>query len=290
MIKYGVVMAGGSGKRLSPLSDTISKHLLALYDKPVIYYPISLLMLIKIKNILIICNNKDIRNYKKIFGNGSRLGINIKYKIQKKPTGIPEAFSLSSKFVKKENFVLILGDNFFYGNKFIDVLKKLSKQFKHGCQIFTSNQKQIHLFGALLKKDNQFYLEEKPKHSNFNKAIVGLYFFDFTALDKYKKIKPSKRNETEMIDLIKLYNNENKISHFHMNKSIKWFDIGSYDSLLNASNYVKLLQKNNKILVSYIEKIALDNSWITKSHFKKLIKNNISNYYNNLRKLNISSH
>lgn len=289
MIKYGVVMAGGLGKRLSPLTDTISKHLLSIYDKPMIYYPISVLMLMKIRNILIICDQKDLKNYKMIFGDGSKLGIDIKYKLQKKPTGIPEGVVLSRKFVKKENFVLILGDNFFYNNNCLNILHKHAANFKSGCQIFTTEEKETHLYGVLIKRNNRLHFQEKVKTFNKNKVIVGLYFFDHTALDKYRKIDPSLRNETEILDLINLYNVENNVAHFHLGKNVKWYDLGSFDKILEASSLIKKIQNNNKILIAYVEKIAFDNCWITKSHFKKLIKNKISTYYNNLRKLNISS-
>jgi len=284
MIKYGVILAGGKGTRLSPITDSVSKHFLPLYDKPVIYYSISVLMLMKIKKILIICNLKDLINYKKLLGNGSKLGIQIKYKIQKNPNGIPEAIPISKNFVKNNNFVLILGDNFLYGNFLSKVLIESSSNFKKGCQIFTYNVSNPELYGILNQKNNNFSFTEKPKNSKSNKAIIGLYFFDNSAINRYKTLTPSNRNETEILDLLESYNKSKEVSHYHFERGFTWFDTGSYDDLLEASNFVQIIEKRQNTKISCLEEISYNNSWLNLSKIKQIIYSKNSSYYEYLRK------
>lgn len=284
MINYGVILAGGKGTRLSPITESVSKHFLPLYDKPVIYYSISILMLMKIKKILLICNLKDLSNYKKLLGNGSKFGVQINYKIQKKPNGIPEAIPLSKNFVKNNSFVLILGDNFLYGNSLSKVLLEKSSSFKKGCQIFTYNVNNPKSYGILTPKKNNFSLIEKPKNPKSNKAIIGLYFFDKSAISRYKTLTPSSRNETEILDLIGSYNKSNELSHYHFERGFTWFDTGNYDELLEASNFVQIIEKRQNTKISCLEEISYNNSWLSQKKLKKVINSKQSSYYGYLRK------
>lgn len=284
MINYGVILAGGMGTRLSPITESVSKHFLPLYDKPVIYYSISTLMLMKIKKILIICNLKDLSIYKKLLGNGSMFGVQIKYKIQKKANGIPEAIPLSKNFVKSNSFVLILGDNFLYGNSLSKLLLERSSSFKKGCQIFTYNVSNPELYGILTQKKNHLSFIEKPINSKSNRAIIGLYFFDESAIDRYKTLTPSKRNETEILDLLESYNKSKEVSHYHFERGFTWFDTGSYDELLEASNFVQIIEKRQNTKISCLEEISYNNSWINMTKLKKVVNTKNSDYYAYLRK------
>jgi glucose-1-phosphate thymidylyltransferase len=284
MIEHGVILAGGKGTRLSPITDSVSKHFLPLYDKPVIFYSLSVLMLMKIKNILIICNAKDLINYKKLLGNGSNYGINLNYKIQKKANGIPEAIPLSKNFVKNKNFVLILGDNFLYGNLLSKILQEKAYDFQKGCQIFTYEVSRPELYGILIKNKNKLSFIEKPKNSKSNKAVIGLYFFDGSSLKRYKYLNPSIRNETEIIDLIKSYNKTKEISHHHFERGFTWFDTGSYDELLEASNFVQIVEKRQNTKIACLEEISLNNSWLKLSILKKILKDKNSLYFHYLKK------
>ena len=205
MIKKGIILAGGKGTRLSPLTKVINKQLLPLYDKPLIFYPLSILMLAGIRDILIITNPNEDINFKKILGYGSNFGIKIKYTEQLKPNGLPEAFILGEKFINKQNVALILGDNFFYGQGFTNRLKKITK-FNSGATVFTYQVNNPEDYGIVEIKNNKILnISEKPKKTKSNLAITGLYFFDRDAVNFSKKLKPSKRKELEIVDLLKEY-------------------------------------------------------------------------------------
>jgi glucose-1-phosphate thymidylyltransferase len=206
VIKKAIIMAGGSGTRLRPSTLALNKHLIPIYDKPLIYYPLSLLMLIGIRDILIIVNDEDEVFFKKLIGNGEKLGIKIRYKKQLKPAGIPDAFIIGEDFIKNENVILILGDNIFYGQGLIEIIKKSKNTFKNGAKIFTYPVKKPNEFGVVELKNNKISkLVEKPKVTNSNLAITGLYFFDEQVYNISKNLIPSKRNETEIIEVLKQY-------------------------------------------------------------------------------------
>jgi glucose-1-phosphate thymidylyltransferase len=272
MITKGIILAGGYGTRLSPLTKVINKQLLPLYDKPIIFYPLSVLMLAGIKDILIITNQDEDKNFKKILGNGSNFGIKIQYIEQKKPNGLPEAFIIGEEFIKKQNVVLILGDNFFYGQDFIKNLIK-SLKLKVGSTIFTypvSNPKD---YGVVEFQNNKIKnIKEKPKKTNSNLAITGIYLFDKNVINFAKQLRPSKRKELEIVDLIKKYLKNRKLNVEFIGRGNAWLDTGSVDSLYNTSQFVASIESRQGLKIACIEEIALNNKWISKSIVKKQIK------------------
>jgi glucose-1-phosphate thymidylyltransferase len=272
MITKGIILAGGYGTRLSPLTKVINKQLLPLYDKPIIFYPLSVLMLAGIKDILIITNQDEDKNFKKILGNGSNFGIKIQYIEQKKPNGLPEAFIIGEEFIKKQNVVLILGDNFFYGQDFIKNLIK-SLKLKEGSTIFTypvSNPKD---YGVVEFQNTKIKnIKEKPKKTNSNLAITGIYLFDKNVINFAKQLKPSKRKELEIVDLIKKYLKNKKLNVEFIGRGNAWLDTGSVDSLYNTSQFVASIESRQGLKIACIEEIALNNKWISKSTVKKQIK------------------
>ena len=272
MITKGIILAGGYGTRLSPLTKVINKQLLPLYDKPIIFYPLSVFMLAGIKDILIITNQDEDKNFKKILGNGSNFGIKIQYIEQKKPNGLPEAFIIGEEFIKKQNVVLILGDNFFYGQDFIKNLIK-SLKLKEGSTIFTypvSNPKD---YGVVEFQNTKIKnIKEKPKKTNSNLAITGIYLFDKNVINFAKQLKPSKRKELEIVDLIKKYLKNKKLNVEFIGRGNAWLDTGSVDSLYNTSQFVASIESRQGLKIACIEEIALNNKWISKSIVKKQIK------------------
>ena len=284
MIRTGVILAGGTGSRIQPLTFSTSKHLLPIFDKPVIFYSLSILMLMKIKNILIICNKNDKKNFKSLLGDGLNFGVTIKYALQDKPNGIPEAINISKGFTKNQSFVLMLGDNFLYGNGLSTVLLNISKNFNEGCNIFTYTVKDPEKYGVIsLGKDNKYEIYEKPKKPKSNKAIIGLYFFDNKANKYYLDIKPSSRGETEIVDILKKYNNEKSLKSHHFERGFAWMDTGTYSDLLEASNFVRFIEGRQNLKIACLEEIALNNKWITKAEIKKNINKRQSPYYQYLR-------
>jgi glucose-1-phosphate thymidylyltransferase len=277
LIKKAIILAGGNGSRLKPITKATSKQLLSIYDKPMIYYPISLIMLLGIKEILIITNSKFLKNYKLLLGNGNKFGINIKYKTQNKSNGIPEALKLGKNFLKKETFILLLGDNIFFGHGLVDLINNSIKK-NNGCSIFTYTVNNPENFGVLkISKTKKIYkIIEKPKKFISNLAITGLYIFDNKCHDYYKKIKPSNRGELEIVSILNLYLKDAKLQHSTLTRGIMWFDTGTFESLLDANNLIFNTQKNNNKFIGSIEEIAYLNRWINKRQFKK-----IANYYNN---------
>ena len=264
----GIILAGGKGRRLGPTTLTINKQLLMLYDKPLIFYPLSILLSLKIKNILIIVNPHQIENFKKILGNGSQLGVKILYKVQKKPNGIPEAFKLGRKFINNNKVCLILGDNFFYNlklnmdeiikkNQNLIILKKVKKPEKYGVVKILKNKIQK--------------IIEKPKKRLGNLAITGIYFFDKNAYNNAKLLKPSKRKETEIVDLIKIYLKKNNLN-FKILKNIEWSDVGTIDDFNKISNFIRFKEISTKKKIACLEEIVLKNRWINKAQIKKNIK------------------
>ena len=277
MIKKGIILAGGLGTRMSPLTKAVNKQLLPLYDKPLIYYPLSVLMLAGIKKILIIVNKGQLNQFKKILPQKNNLGLSIEYKEQFKPGGLPQAFTIGEKFIGKDSVSLILGDNFFYGQSLTQILKK-NVNIKTGAKIFIHPVKNPHLYGvATLNKNKKVVnLVEKPKKTKSNFAVTGLYFFDNNVVQFTKKLRPSKRGELEIIDLLNLYKKKNKLKAEFIGRGGSWLDTGNINDFYDASNFISAIENRQGLKIACIEEIALNNDWIS----SKQIKNAI-NFYGN---------
>jgi|TARA_B110000093_G_C12946129_1_gene400249 glucose-1-phosphate thymidylyltransferase len=276
MINKGIILAGGSGTRLSPLTKAVNKQLLPIYDKPLVFYPLSILMLANIKNILIIVNPGQIENFKSLLGDGKRFGIKIQYKIQKKPKGLADAFILGKSFIKKDNVALILGDNFFYGQSLTDKLEK-SLSHNNGARIFLKNVKTPENFGvAKIIKNKIEKIVEKPRNYISNYAITGLYFFDNKVVNYAKKLKPSKRGEIEITDILNIYKNNDCLYHEHIGRGAIWSDAGKIEDMTNVSAFVQSVEKVQSIKIACLEEIALAKKWINKTTILKNI-----NFYGN---------
>lgn len=276
MIKKGIILAGGTGSRLSPLTKVTNKQLLPLYDKPLIFYSLSILMLAGIRDILVITNPNEDINFKKVLGNGSNFGIKIQYLTQQKPNGLPEAFIIGEKFINKKNVALILGDNFFYGQGFTKRLREQTK-IKSGSTIFTYKVNNPQDYGIVEIKNNKILnIKEKPKKSKSNLAITGLYFFDKNVVNFSKELKPSKRNELEIVDLLKKYLKIKKLKIEFMGRGSAWLDTGNAESLFETSQFISNIEKRQGLKIACLEEIALNNKWISRS----IIKNQI-NFYGN---------
>lgn len=272
MITKGIILAGGKGTRLSPLTKVINKQLLPLYDKPLIYYPLSVLMLANIKDILIITNPFDENNFKKILGDGSDFGIKINYQIQNKPNGLPEAFIISENFIKRNNVAMILGDNFFFGQGFTKRLQT-QKKFINGASIFLYSVKNPQDYGIVtLKKKKIKEIYEKPKKTKSDLAIVGLYFFDKKVCTYAKSLKLSKRGELEIVDLIKIYLKKKKLHYQHLGRGTAWLDTGSIESFHETSQFIRNIENRQGLKIACIEEIAYKNRWINKERMEKRIK------------------
>ena len=250
MIKKGIILAGGKGSRLGPLTKATNKQLLPLYDKPLIFYPLSILMLAKIRDILIITNPNEDINFKKILGDGSNFGIKIQYLEQPKPNGIPEAFIIGEKFINKQNIALILGDNFFYGQGFTKRLREQIK-IKSGSTIFTYKVNNPQDYGIVKIKNNKILnITEKPKKSKSNLAITGLYFFDKRVVNLSKKLKPSKRKELEIVDLLKRYLKIKKLKFQFMGRGSAWLDTGNTENLFETSQFISNIEKRQGLKIA----------------------------------------
>ena len=286
MIKKGIILSGGKGTRMSPLTKAVNKQLLPIYDKPLIYYPLSILMLAKIKDILIIVNKGELDQYKKLLPNGDDLGIKISYAEQDKPRGLPDAFILGEKFIGKSGVSLILGDNFFYGQYLSEKLKN-SIKLKSGAKVFLHRVKSPEKYGvAKVKKNKITLIKEKPKKYVSDLAITGLYFFDNDVVKYTKKLKPSKRGELEITDLLNKYRGKNKLSADYIGRGGAWLDTGSISDYYKTSNFVSAIENRQGFKVACIEEIALLNGWISKKNIKNSIKFygncEYSNYLKNL--------
>ena len=273
MITKGIILAGGTGSRMSPLTKAINKQLLPIYDKPLIFYPLSILMLAKIKDILIIVNKGQVEQYKKLIPNGDNLGIKITYKEQDKPRGLPDAFILGEKFIDNKNIAMILGDNFFYGQNLSSILLKSAK-IKEGAGILLHKVQNPELFGvAKIGKDKKIIsIKEKPKKFISNDAITGLYFFDKNVVNYSKKLKPSKRGELEIIDLLMMYKNKNKLRANFIGRGGAWLDTGSIDDYYKTIAFVQAVENRQGLKIACIEEIALLNGWIKKEKINRSIK------------------
>ena len=278
MIKKGIILAGGRGTRMSPLTKAVNKQLLPIYDKPLIYYPLSVLMLAGIKNILIIVNKGQLNQFKKILSDGKRFGVKISYIEQKSPRGLPDAFILGEKFIGQDNVALILGDNFFYGQSLTYKLKNCVK-IKTGCKILLHPVKKPELYGvAEVNKKNKrvMNIKEKPKKSKSFMAITGLYFFDKKVSQLSRMLKPSKRKELEIVDLLNKYRKKNELSYEYLGRGGAWLDTGSIDDFYNTSAFVSALENRQGLKIACLEEIALTNGWINKNLIKQAI-----NFYGN---------
>ena len=261
----GIVLAGGSGTRLYPLTMGVSKQLLAIYDKPMIYYPISVLMLAGINEILIISTPEDISSYERLLGNGSQFGISIEYSIQSKPNGLAQAFIIGESFISDSNVALILGDNVFYGQDFSNNLK-IAISRDEGATIFGYHVNNPEHFGVL-EFDNDGHvlsIEEKPKEPKSNLVVTGLYFYDNSVVEIAKKLIPSKRGEYEITDINNAYKNKDKLQVEVLGRGFAWLDTGTYDSLIDAGQFVKTVEKRQGLKIACLEEIAFLNGWISK--------------------------
>tara|TARA_B100000749_G_scaffold183396_1_gene141799 strand:- start:97 stop:963 length:867 start_codon:yes stop_codon:yes gene_type:complete len=272
LIKKGIILAGGYGTRLSPITKVVNKQLLPLYDKPLIYYPLSVLMLAGIADILVITNKNEKSNFIKLLGDGSQLGIKITFLEQSKPKGLPDAFIVGEKFIGKNDVALILGDNFFYGQGFTNRLKAaLHKNI--GATIFTYIVNNPSEYGILEidKKNKIKKIVEKPSSPKSNLAITGLYFFNYKAVEFAKTLKPSKRNELEIVDLLNIYLNNKSLKAEFMGRGSAWLDTGSAKNLFNASQFIAAIEERQGLKISCIEEISYQNKWISKKQILKRI-------------------
>ena len=272
MIKKGIILAGGHGTRMSPLTKAVNKQLLPIYDKPLIYYPLSILMLAGIKEILIIVNKGQLNQFKKILNNGKRFGVKINYAEQITPKGLPDAFILGEKFIRNDNVALILGDNFFYGQSLTKKLKSCIK-LKSGCKILVHPVNRPELYGvaSVNKKNKIISIIEKPKSSKSNLAVTGLYFFDNKVINFSKSLKPSKRNELEIVDLLNKYRRRNVLSAEFLGRGGAWLDTGSIDDFYNTSAFVSSLENRQGLKIACLEEIALNYNWINKKQIREAI-------------------
>mgnify|MGYP001391685544 CR=1 FL=1 len=272
MIKKGIILAGGMGTRMSPLTKAVNKQLLPIYDKPLIFYPLSILMLAKIKNVLIIVNKGQLDQYKKLIPDGKRLGMKIDYVEQDKPRGLPDAFILGKNFIKNDSIAMILGDNFFYGQSLSKMLYECVK-IKKGAKVVLHRVSNPEKFGvASVNGKKILSLKEKPKKPRSNLAITGLYFFDNNVIKYAKELKPSRRNELEIVDLLNKYNKKKQLSAEFIGRGGAWLDTGSVEDFYKTSNFVSSIENLQGFKIACLEEISLNNNWITKKSIIKSIK------------------
>ena len=269
MIRKGIILAGGVGSRMSPLTKAVNKQLLPIYDKPLIYYPLSILMLSGIRDILIIVNKGQVSQFSKILNDGRNLGIKITFLEQEKPRGLPEAFIIGKNFIGKNNVALILGDNFFYGQSLTKILLNSTK-LKKGARIFLYPVKNPNLYGVAMLKNNKIVkIIEKPKTTSSNLAVTGLYFFDNNVIKYSEFLKPSKRGELEITDLLNRYLKNNKLNVEFIGRGSTWLDTGSIEDFYNASNFVSAVENRQGLKIACLEEISLKKKWITRKNLLK---------------------
>lgn len=279
----GIILAGGSGTRLYPVTKAISKQLIPIYDKPMVYYPLSILMLANIREILIISTEDDLPFYKKLFGDGSDLGLSFQYKIQKEPNGLAEAFIIGEDFIGDDNVVLILGDNFFYGHRFSEILEKAT-DLKEGAIIFGYNVKNPEDFGVVEfdSEGNVLSLEEKPDNPKSNYIVPGLYFYDNDVIEIAKSVEPSDRGELEITSVNQEYLNRKKLKVELLGRGMAWLDTGTHIGLLEASNFVEAIQKRQGFYIACLEEISYNKGFISKEKLlnsaKSLAKTDYGEY------------
>ena len=291
MTYKGIILAGGKGTRLYPTTSVVSKQLLNVYDKPLIYYPLSTLMLAGVREILIISTPEQYPHFQKLFGNGSQLGLSIQYDIQHKPNGLPEAFIIGEKFIGDDNVCLILGDNIIFGNKLDSILRK--SQTGDGATVLTYPVKDAERFGVVeyerFDEGAVASIEEKPTHPKSNRALIGIYFFDNRCIEYAKQLVPSKRKEIEIVDLCKKYLDNQELRVNNLTRTMTWIDAGTFKSLLLASNLISNLEEIQSYKISCPEEVAYKNGWIDKEQLLKLAatypKGEYQNYLNLLPSL-----
>lgn len=278
----GIILAGGSGTRLYPVTKAISKQMVPIYDKPMIYYPMSVLMLAGIREILIISTPRDLPGFKELFEDGSELGLKIEYAVQEKPNGLAEAFIIGEDFIGDDKVAMILGDNLFWGQSFTQSLNKAAN-LEDGAVIFGYHVKDPNAFGVVEfdKDGNVISLEEKPENPKSEYAIPGLYFYDNTVVEKVKSLKPSKRGELEITDLNRIYMNERKLKVNLLGRGLAWLDTGTHASMLKASNFVEAVQSTQGTYISCLEEISYRSGWITMDELKTLAQPLLKTGYGN---------
>ncbi len=281
----GIILAGGSGSRMFPITKGISKQLLPVYDKPMIYYSLSVLMLAGIRDILIISSPSDIKNYEKLLSDGSQFGISLSYRVQNEPKGIAEAFLIGESFIENDSVSLILGDNVFYGQGFSEILKKVSEKGQ-GATIFGYQVKDPERFGVVEFDESLKVLsiEEKPEKPKSDYAVTGLYFYDQDVVEIAKNIKPSERGELEITTINNEYLRINKLEIELLGRGFAWLDTGTHESLLEASAFIQTIQNRQGLLISSPEEISLNKGWLSKDEFKNLVSGYKESSYSNFLK------
>ena len=285
----GIVLAGGSGTRLYPITKAISKQINPIYDKPMIYYPLSILMLAGVREILVISTPRDLPLFRELLGSGENFGVKFEYAIQEKPNGLAEAFIIGEKFIDNDSCALVLGDNIFYGHGLTGMLKEAEAR-KEGATIFGYYVTNPQDFGVVEFDENGkvISLEEKPQNPKSNYAVPGLYFYDNTVVEKAKRVIPSKRGELEITSINEMYLQEDKLHVVNFGRGMAWLDTGTHDALLEAANFVKTIQSRQGVMVACLEEIAYRNGWISKEKVlelaKPLMKSKYGEYLVNLVK------
>ncbi len=285
----GMILAGGSGTRLYPITQAISKHLLPIYDKPMIYYPLSILLLAEIRDILIISTPQDVPRFEQLLGNGQQWGINIQYAIQAIPRGLAEAFIIGEKFIGEDNVSLVLGDNIFYGHGFTPLLKKARNRYE-GATVFGYQVRNPEQFGVVTFDNNKkaISIEEKPLKPKSNFAVTGLYFYDNNVIEIAKSVKPSPRGEVEITDINKIYLETNRLYVELLGRGFAWLDTGTHENLLEASQFVQTIENRQGYKIACLEEIAFNNGWINSDQILRLAaiyeKNSYGKYLKELVK------
>jgi len=287
MIKKAIILCGGKGSRMFPLTHSINKQLLPVYDKPMFYYPLSLMMLCGIKEYIFIINQGQEQNFRKVLGNPDDLGIKVEFVVQKKPKGLPDAFLITKELIKNQSIAMILGDNFFYGNMLSPLIKE-SFKIKKGCNIYIYPSNKTSSYGVIEfdKRNNIKRIIEKPKRTKSNQIITGLYVFDKKVFEFSNKLKPSKRNELEIVDLINIYKYQKKLNVTKLGRGSAWMDVGNFSDLQSASNFIQNVENRQNYKIGCIEEVAFNNKWINKERIINRIKHfantDYSRYLKNL--------
>jgi glucose-1-phosphate thymidylyltransferase len=290
LIKKAIILCGGTGSRMFPVTKAVNKQLLPVFDKPMFYYPLSLLMLSGIKEFIFIINKGQKENFLSALGDIDDLGIKVEFVIQSKPRGLPDAFIIAETFIKNESVAMVLGDNFFYGSMLSPIIKNSLKNHK-GCNIYLYPSNNTSSYGVVEfnSKNKIKRIVEKPKKTNSNLVITGLYVFDKEVSKYAKKLKPSKRGEIEMVDLINIYKNLNKLNIVKLGRGSAWMDVGNFNDLHSANNFIQNIESRQNYKIGCLEEIAFNNKWIKKENLKNRLKQNKINLYSNYLKNLITS-